>query len=113
MKKSVLQIVVMGGDFSRGSQTAEYNIKCNISAAQLTAESCPVPVICAVVTLGGNGAAYNDAGEVKHCPAQKTTVVDTTATGDSFIGAECALHSARENQWSRRFYLPQRLRRLL
>lgn len=45
--------------------------------------------ICAVVTLGGNGAVYNDAGTVKHCPAQKTTVVDTTAAGDSFIGAMC------------------------
>lgn len=45
--------------------------------------------ICAVVTLGGNGAVYNDAGTVKHCPAQKTTVVDTTAAGDSFIGGMC------------------------
>ena len=34
----------MGGDFSRGSQEAEYNIKCNVAAAQLAAESCPVPI---------------------------------------------------------------------
>lgn len=52
--------------------------------------------------------------EVRHCPAQKITVVDTTAVGgNSFIGAECALHSARANRWSRRLYLPQRSRRLL
>ena len=33
VEKSVSQIVVMGGDFSRSSQEAEYNIKCNIAAA--------------------------------------------------------------------------------
>ncbi len=44
VEKSVSQIVVMGGDFSRGSQEAEYNIKCNVAAAQLAAESCPVPI---------------------------------------------------------------------
>lgn len=45
--------------------------------------------ITAVVTLGENGCVYYDNPEVKHQPAIKTTVVDTTAAGDSFIGAMC------------------------
>lgn len=43
----------------------------------------------AVVTLGGDGCVYYDNGEVKHQPAIKTKVVDTTAAGDSFIGGMC------------------------
>jgi len=42
-----------------------------------------------VVTLGSNGCVYYDNGMVKHCPAIPTIVVDTTAAGDSFIGAMC------------------------
>lgn len=46
--------------------------------------------ICAIVTLGENGSVYY-CGEdrVKHCPAQKTNVVDSTAAGDSFIAGMC------------------------
>lgn len=54
VEKSVSQIVVMGGDFSRNTQEAEYNIKCNISAAQLAAESCPVPVIYSGFEIGAD-----------------------------------------------------------
>lgn len=43
----------------------------------------------AVVTLGGDGCVYYDNGEVYYQPAMKTKVVDTTAAGDSFIGAMC------------------------
>ncbi len=43
----------------------------------------------AVVTLGGDGCVYYYNGEVKHCPAIKTKVIDTTAAGDSFIGGMC------------------------
>lgn len=45
--------------------------------------------ITAVVTLGGDGCVYYDEGKVKHRSAIKTTVVDTTAAGDSFIGGLC------------------------
>ncbi|KAF5664105.1 ribokinase [Fusarium heterosporum] len=41
-----------------------------------------------VITLGGNGAYYaNEAGSKGLTPAQKVKVVDTTAAGDTFIGA--------------------------
>ena len=42
----------------------------------------------AVVTLGANGAAYNDGAAVLHEPGVKADMVaDTTAAGDSFTGA--------------------------
>ena len=42
----------------------------------------------AIVTMGGNGAAYNDGADICHNPGVKAkAVVDTTAAGDSFTGA--------------------------
>jgi len=40
-----------------------------------------------IITLGGNGCVYTDGDEVRHHPAEKTAVVDTTSAGDCFIGA--------------------------
>lgn len=40
-----------------------------------------------VVTMGEYGAYYVDASKELHIPANKVTAVDTTAAGDSFIGA--------------------------
>ena len=40
-----------------------------------------------VITLGERGSVYTDDGEIRFCPAAKTTVVDTTSAGDCFIGA--------------------------
>lgn len=41
-----------------------------------------------VLTLGANGAAISDNGKlISHIPARKTTVADTTAAGDTFVGA--------------------------
>ncbi|MDE6966201.1 MAG: ribokinase [Clostridiales bacterium] len=41
-----------------------------------------------VLTLGANGAAISDNGKlISHIPACKTTVADTTAAGDTFVGA--------------------------
>lgn len=39
-----------------------------------------------VLTLGGNGAAYFDGARFAHQKAEKATVVDTTAAGDTFTG---------------------------
>ena len=42
----------------------------------------------AVITLGGAGSvALGDGGELLHMPALSNTLVDTTAAGDTFIGA--------------------------
>lgn len=41
-----------------------------------------------VLTLGANGAAISDNGKlISHISACKTTVADTTAAGDTFVGA--------------------------
>jgi ribokinase len=41
-----------------------------------------------VITLGGRGVFYlNQAGESALIPAEKATVVDTTAAGDTFVGS--------------------------
>lgn len=41
-----------------------------------------------IITLGGKGVYYiNKAGLSALLPAQKTTVVDTTAAGDTFVGS--------------------------
>lgn len=42
-----------------------------------------------IITLGSDGCVYNNKDVIMHCPAKKTTVVDTTAAGDTFIGALC------------------------
>ena len=43
-----------------------------------------------IITLGEKGCIYNDGTEIKLAPAEKAKAVDTTAAGDSFIGAFCA-----------------------
>ncbi|TPX08063.1 uncharacterized protein E0L32_010263 [Thyridium curvatum] len=41
-----------------------------------------------LITLGGKGVYYADAGgRSGHVPAEKAKVVDTTAAGDTFVGA--------------------------
>jgi ribokinase len=41
-----------------------------------------------VITLGSRGALYgNDAGDVLEVPAHRVQAVDTTAAGDTFVGA--------------------------
>ena len=42
-----------------------------------------------IITLGEKGCIYNDGTEIKTSPAEKAKAVDTTAAGDSFIGAFC------------------------
>ncbi|MBM7676840.1 ribokinase [Gracilibacillus alcaliphilus] len=40
-----------------------------------------------VITLGGAGAVFKTGDVVKHYPAPKVEVVDTTGAGDCFVGA--------------------------
>ena len=43
-----------------------------------------------IITLGSNGCVYNVGNEVKCAEAFKVDAIDSTAAGDSFIGAFCA-----------------------
>ncbi len=42
-----------------------------------------------LITLGEKGCAYHEGEEIFFCDAVKTTAVDTTSAGDTFIGALC------------------------
>ena len=42
-----------------------------------------------LITRGDQGCAYHVGDDVHFCPAVKTTPVDTTSAGDTFVGAVC------------------------
>lgn len=44
-----------------------------------------------IVTLGGDGCCLADAQGHLHLPGERTTPVDTTGAGDTFLGALCAM----------------------
>lgn len=43
-----------------------------------------------IITLGADGCVYNIGQEIKYAEAFKVKAIDSTAAGDSFIGAFCA-----------------------
>ncbi len=67
-----------------------------VEAAELSGENDPermlsqlrirFPDASIVLTLGSNGVMYADESQKLFTPAQKTSAVDTTAAGDTFIG---------------------------
>ncbi|QIX02110.1 hypothetical protein AMS68_007627 [Peltaster fructicola] len=53
-----------------------------------------------IITLGAKGVYYATRGDSGTIPAEKVTVVDTTAAGDTFLGAYVAkLADAREKEF--------------
>ncbi|MBQ9944513.1 MAG: ribokinase [Clostridia bacterium] len=50
-----------------------------------------------LITRGEKGCAYHEEKAVHFCPAVKTTPVDTTSAGDTFIGAFCVQMLAGRN----------------
>ncbi|HVE53021.1 MAG TPA: ribokinase [Ramlibacter sp.] len=51
----------------------------------------------AIVTLGSQGVVVVDDAGSRHFPALEVRVVDTTAAGDTFIGAMCAARAAGQS----------------
>ncbi|WP_167139042.1 ribokinase [Diaminobutyricimonas sp. TR449] len=58
-----------------------------LSAATVLAQTCR----SVVVTLGGDGVVLADDFGVRHFPAERVPVVDTTGAGDAFVGALVAV----------------------
>lgn len=50
-----------------------------------------------IITLGSKGCIYNYGSDVKRYPAYKVNAVDTTAAGDTFIGAFCAKYTGDDS----------------
>ncbi len=50
---------------------------------------CDRGIKTSIITLGSKGCAYNIGKEIYFRNAEKTSVVDTTSAGDTFIGAVC------------------------
>ena len=42
-----------------------------------------------IITRGEMGCAYHEGNDIHFCPAVKTSAMDTTSAGDTFIGALC------------------------
>ena len=65
-------------------------------------------VLCVLLTLGDQGVCVTNQQQFHHIPAIKVSVVDTTAAGDTFVGAFATaigqgfneLEAAREAQYS-------------
>ncbi|KAF4963200.1 hypothetical protein FSARC_8778 [Fusarium sarcochroum] len=70
------------------SERDESELQDNSVVERVAAEFLAKGVHNVVITLGGRGAYYaNGTGSKGLIPAQKVEVVDTTAAGDTFIGA--------------------------
>lgn len=63
----------------------ELNCRENCIKAVKQLQALGIPNV--IITLGDKGCIYNDGDSVITHPAEKTTAVDTTSAGDSFIGA--------------------------
>ncbi|OLN88225.1 Ribokinase [Colletotrichum chlorophyti] len=64
-----------------------------------------------VVTLGGRGVYYaTHDGAAELIPAEKATVVDTTAAGDTFVGSYCVAAVAAQAE-GKTFDISQAIRR--
>jgi ribokinase len=64
------------------------------SAAIAAAAICKRGPSTAIVTLGSQGVLLAAGDRYRHFPARQVSVVDTTAAGDTFIGALCAARAA-------------------
>lgn len=58
-------------------------------AYQITLQIFKDKGVKAIVTLGTDGSITNYSGDYEYIPSRKVTAVDTTAAGDSYIGALC------------------------
>ena len=60
------------------------------NAAEAVKNICSKGAGQVVITLGSDGCVYNNGADIIHREALKVNAIDTTAAGDTFIGAFCA-----------------------
>ena len=73
------------------------SVKDEVSLAAAVSELYRSGVKNVVITMGGKGAYVTNGSTVTHIPPRKVAVVDTTAAGDTFIGALVLKLSAGES----------------
>lgn len=72
---------------TEASQLSGINVTSQASAQQASERLLDLGVGTVLLTMGGDGALITQAGSSEFIPAIKVDVVDTTAAGDTFVGA--------------------------
>ena len=89
---SLVDIMVMNE--IEASELAGVFVNDSASAAIAATAICKRGPSTAIVTLGSQGVLLAVGDRCRHFPARQVSVVDTTAAGDTFIGALCAARAA-------------------
>ena len=72
---------------TEASQLSGISVSSQASAQQASERLLELGVGTVLLTMGGDGALITQAGSSEFIPAIKVDVVDTTAAGDTFVGA--------------------------
>lgn len=72
---------------TEASQLSGISVTSQASAQQASERLLDLGVGTVLLTMGGDGALITQAGSSEFIPAIKVDVVDTTAAGDTFVGA--------------------------
>lgn len=72
---------------TEASQLSGISVTSQASARQASERLLDLGVGTVLLTMGGDGALITQAGSSEFIPAIKVDVVDTTAAGDTFVGA--------------------------
>jgi ribokinase len=89
---SLVDIIVMNE--IEASELASVTVTDPASAANAASSIRKRGPSTSIVTLGSRGVVIADDAGCRHFPAIEALVVDTTAAGDTFIGAMCAARAA-------------------
>ncbi|MEJ5989437.1 ribokinase [Ramlibacter sp. PS3R-8] len=92
---SLVDIIVMNE--IEASELASLTVTDPASAANAASSIRRRGPSTAIVTLGSQGVLVADDAGCRHFPALEVRVVDTTAAGDTFIGALCAARAAGQS----------------
>jgi ribokinase len=72
---------------TEAGQLSGINVTDRDSAQRASEALLAMGIRVVLLTMGGDGAIIAEAGNVRFVPAVRVSVVDTTAAGDTFVGA--------------------------